>query len=81
MPKQKKRYDQYGETLGYEELEGMTEENAAESFLEAGTDCLFPEYCEALKNKELLDNIAYQKKGEKVETTRRLIKRNLSNMS
>ena len=69
----KKLYDQYGETLGYQELEGLTEENAGERFAEAGTDCFFPEYCEALKNKELLDNIAYQKKGEKVETNADLL--------
>ena len=69
----KKRYDKYGDTLGYKELDGLTEENAAESFEEAGTDCLFPEYCEALKNKELLDNIVYQKKGEKAETNADLL--------
>ena len=32
-------YDEYGETFGYKELEGMTEENAQEKLQEAGTDC------------------------------------------
>ncbi|MBQ2212450.1 MAG: hypothetical protein II410_06120, partial [Ruminococcus sp.] len=65
----KKLYDQYGETLGYEELEGMTEENAAESFLEAGTDCLFPEYCEALKTKSCLTILPIRKRGRRWKRT------------
>ena len=45
----KRRYDQYGDNLGYSELEGMTEENSAEMLANAGSDCLFPEYSDALK--------------------------------
>ena len=62
----KKRYDTYGKTLGYEELEGMTEENSIEKLSEAGTDCRFPEFSEALGTYALLDEFPYQEKGETV---------------
>ena len=62
----KQRYDEYGDTFGYPELEGMTEENAHEKLEAAGTDCRFPEYSEAMKNYALLDSIPYQTAGETV---------------
>ncbi|MBR5031323.1 MAG: hypothetical protein IKX49_01320, partial [Clostridia bacterium] len=60
----KYRLDTYGETLGYSELEGVTVENADEKFMEAGSDCLFPEYSQALTIYSLLESVTYQKKGE-----------------
>jgi len=62
----KTRFDKYGETLGYTELEGMTEENSMEKLRAAGSSCRFPEYTEALKTYALLDAFPYQKKGETV---------------
>ena len=62
----KRRLDQYGETLGYSELIGMTAENSSEKLAAAGTSCRFPEYSEALKTYALLDAYSYQKKGEPV---------------
>ena len=63
----KKRYDQYGETLGYSELEkGMNEEEALSALNNAGSNNRFPEYCKALEIYALLDNFQYQKKGEVV---------------
>ena len=62
----KTRFDTYGETLGYTELEGMTEENSMEKLRAAGSSCRFPEYTEALKTYALLDAFPYQKKGETV---------------
>ena len=59
-------YDEYGETFGYKELEGMTEENAQEKLQEAGTDCRYPEYCEAMKNYALLESFLYTTRGETV---------------
>ena len=59
----KLRLDDYGETLGYPELEGMTEENAQEKLNAAGLDCRFPEFSEALSVYALLDNIDFQKRG------------------
>ena len=62
----KLRLDTYGDTLGYSELEGMTMDNALEKFDEAGLDCRFPEFSEALTVYALLDAFVYQKKGEVV---------------
>lgn len=62
----KYRLDTYGETLGYSELEGATEENAMDKFDQAGLDCRFPELNEALTIYSLLDAFIYQKKGEVV---------------
>ena len=69
----KRRYDQYGDNLGYSELEGMTEENSAEMLANAGSDCLFPEYSDALKTYALLDSVYHHRAGEKVETKAGLI--------
>ena len=69
----KQRYDQYGDSLGYSELEGMTEENSAEILANAGSDCRFPEYSDALKTYALLDSIYHHRAGEKVETKAGLI--------
>ena len=60
----KYRLDTYGETLGYSELEGATDENAMEKLDAAGPDCRFPEFNEALTIYALLDAINYQQKGE-----------------
>ena len=62
----KRRRDQYGDTLGYNELKGMTEENGAEKLSQAGAGCRFPEYSDALKTYALLESIPYHKAGEKV---------------
>ena len=62
----KTRPDTYGETLGYSELEGMTEENGVEKLSGAELDCRFPEYVTALRTYALLDAFPYQKKGEAV---------------
>lgn len=62
----KKRFDKYGETLGYPELKGMTVANGVQKLAEAGTDCRFPEYSDALKTYALLDAVQYQKAGETV---------------
>ena len=62
----KRRLDQYGDTLGYSELEGMTEENGTEKLADAGNDCRFPEYSDALKTYALLDAVQYQQAGETV---------------
>ena len=62
----KTRLDTYGETFGYKELEGMTEENATEKFRAAGNDCRYPEFTDALKTYALLDAFPYQTKGETV---------------
>ena len=62
----KRRLDEYGETLGYSELIGMTEENSAEKLQAAGTSCRFPEYSESLKTYALLDAYPYQKNGETI---------------
>lgn len=59
----KARFDKYGETLGYSELEGMTLENGSEKINSAGADCRFPEFSEALKNYALLDASYLHKKG------------------
>lgn len=70
----KLRFDTYGKTLGYSELEGMTEENGAEKIADAGADCRYPEYAEALKNYALLDAVTYQKAGETVVNNAELLK-------
>ena len=62
----KRRLDEYGETLGYPELKGMTAENSSEKLAAAGTSCRFPEYSEALMTYALLDAYSYHKKGEPV---------------
>lgn len=62
----KQRYDAHGETFGYAELEGMTEENIMEKLRAAGTSCRYPEYVNAMKTYTLLDNITYQTAGETV---------------
>lgn len=62
----KKRFDKYGETLGYSQLKGATEENGVEKLSKAGEDCRFPEYIDALKTYALLDSYPYAKAGEKV---------------
>ncbi|WP_407386035.1 hypothetical protein [Ruminococcus sp.] len=64
----KQRFDEYGETLGYPELEGMTQENASEKLAAAGPNCRFPEYSDALKTYALLDSVKYQTAGETVES-------------
>ena len=60
----KYRLDTYGETLGYSELEGATDENVMDKYDDAGPDCRFPEFNEALTIYALLDAIVYQQKGE-----------------
>ena len=70
----KRRFDTYGKTLGYPQLEGMTEENSAELLAEAGTDCRYPEYSDALKNYALLDAYTYQTAGEAVVSNADLLK-------
>lgn len=62
----KSRFDAYGATLGYAELEGMTTENGVEKLKAAGSNCRFPEYSEALKTYALLDAFPFQTKGEKI---------------
>lgn len=62
----KARYDQYGETLGYQELEGKEGDEALEALNEADPNSRFPEYCRALEIYTLLDNINYQTKGETI---------------
>ena len=62
----KSRFDEYGETYGYAQLEGMTEENSMEKLHAAGTSCRYPEYVDAMKTYTLLDNITYQSAGETV---------------
>ena len=64
--KAKRRLDEYGETLGYPELIGMTAENSAEKLAAAGPNCRYPEYADALKTYALLENYTYQQKGEPV---------------
>ena len=70
----KRRFDTYGETLGYSELEGMTEENCTALLAGAGSDCLYPEYSDALKNYALLDAYTYQTAGETVINNAELLK-------
>ena len=72
----KQRKDAYGDTLGYAQLEGMTEENSMEKLSEAGTDCRFPEYMSALKTYALLDAIPYQRAGETVVNKASLLAEN-----
>ncbi|GEM_PF-3257713 len=62
----KERFDTYGDTFGYSELEGMTEENAYDKLSAAGTNCRYPEYTDAMKTYALLDAIPYQRAGETV---------------
>ena len=70
----KQRFDTYGETLGYSELEGMTEENSTALLASAGSDCRYPEYSDALKNYALLDAYTYQTAGETVINNAELLK-------
>lgn len=70
----KMRFDTYGKTLGYPQLEGMTEENSVELLADAGTDCRYPEYSDALKNYALLDAYTYQTAGEAVVSNADLLK-------
>ena len=70
----KRRFDTYGETLGYPQLEGMTAENSVELLADAGLDCRFPEYSDALKNYALLDAYTYQTAGETVVSNADLLK-------
>ena len=69
----KRRFDKYGETFGYPELEGMTDENALEKLNAAGVDCRFPEYSEALKTYRLMEAVPYQKKGEQIVSNAALL--------
>ena len=69
----KLRYDTYGETLGYSELKGITEENCADMLVNASSDCRYPEYAEALKNYALLDAFTYHKAGETVVNNANLL--------
>ena len=70
----KNRFDAYGDTLGYAELEGMTKENSAEKLKAVGTGCRFPEYADALKTYALLDAFPFQKKGEPIVNNADLLK-------
>lgn len=69
----KRRLDKYGETLGYQELKDMDDETAYLDMDEAGSDCLFPEYCKALEIYALLEKVQYQKKNEVLESNAELI--------
>ena len=62
----KQRFDKYGDTLGYSKLKGMTEENGVEKLSNAGENCRYPEYIDALKTYAVLESISYVKAGEKV---------------
>ena len=69
----KSRFDEYGETYGYAELEGMTEETAMEKIRAAGSSCRYPEYVDAMKTYTLLNNITYQTAGETVVSNAALL--------
>lgn len=69
----KQLHDAHGDSFGYAELEGMTEENALEKLHAAGTSCRYPEYINAMKTYALLDNIPYQKAGETVVSNASLL--------
>lgn len=74
----KQLHDAHGNSFGYAELEGMTEENALEKIRAAGTSCRYPEYIDAMKTYTLLDNIPYQTAGETVVSNASLLVDNAS---
>lgn len=53
----------------------MTEENGTEKLLEAGSDCRYPEFAEALKTYALLDAFTFQTAGETVENKAGLLEK------
>ena len=69
----KERYDLYGESLGYGESVGLNEGSTAADLMNAGTDCRFPEYAEALHTYAMLDAYVYQSAGETVVTNAALL--------
>ena len=60
----KSLYDTYGDTFGYAESEGLTDDSTAEDLLAANPDCKIPEYIDSMELYALMDSIVYQEQGE-----------------
>ena len=68
-----RRAQEYGDSMGYKELEGMTSENMTEKLLEAGTSCRYLEYVNAMSTYALMDAYPYYKAGETVVSKAELL--------
>ena len=66
-------YDQFGDTFGYAESDGITEESTIADIMERNPNCRIPEYVNALTMHAMLDGIVYQEAGETVVTDAALL--------
>ena len=62
----KERLDKYGDTFGYGESDGVTENCGADELISASSDCRIPEFTGALMTYELFDQIVYREAGETI---------------
>lgn len=66
--KAKYLYDTYGETFGYDETYGLSNDSTMADLNAAGPDCLLPEYAQAMQTYTLLNSYVYHRAGETVVT-------------